>query len=74
MNSAQNEEDSGQCAVVDVRGTMHWTQWSVGNATLHKTTFILYVVFFNILLFFFYSNYYIEKKRDNNYNRKKINK
>ena len=22
MNSAQNEEDSGQCAVVDVRGTM----------------------------------------------------
>ena len=66
-NSAQN-------ATVNVRGTMHWTQWSEAMQLCTKWHSYYTSHFFDFLLFFFYSNYYIEKKRDNNYNRKKINK
>lgn len=63
MNSAQNAMNNVQGTVFNARGTMHWTQWSVGNTTLHKTAFIRDVAFFNILLFFSYSNNNIEVKR-----------
>ena len=38
MNSAQNTTNNVQGTVFNARGTMHWTQWSVGKTMgIYKT-------------------------------------
>ena len=60
MNSAQNEEDSGQGAVVNALDSVVGGQYNSAQNDIHT----IRRIFFDFLLFFFYNNNNIEKRRN----------